>query len=100
MVYLWIRQDGQPAKVIAVGAHPPGPGKVLAVVARNGADARRVVAERLALIERLAARVGRALSAEDLTLLTAGQPEQAELISAVREVAPAEFTHRHGEAAP
>lgn len=48
MIRLWIREDGQQPKALAlVGGIPPGPGKVVDVDTKTSDEARRIYATTL-----------------------------------------------------
>ena len=99
-IWLWLREDGREPKAIAVGARPPGPGRVVAVkraAARNPEQARHAAAKWLPLV----ARLGGAPSAEQLHAMEAdplASPDSLSLLRNVRQVAPAEFTKPYGSA--
>lgn len=79
-LHLWMREDGQPPKVIGEGCRPPGPGVVLAIKARNRADALGLLAQ----LRELEAAQGGSMSLEVRSVLA--RAGHADLLDAIREV--------------
>lgn len=98
-VHLWLRADGPP-KAVAAGAKPPGPGPVVAVVARSVPHAlerlrRRTVLlrERLKLAEPDRAQLN---EAQRLAVETWAEEDRDHVLG-VRHVPAAELVRGYGE---
>lgn len=94
-MWLWLRADGQPPKVVGAGVIPPGPGRVVVVSgARDKQSALTILRERDELLARLGGEpspdVARAIAAADAS------GRVGFLLSAVRDAAQAELTIRYG----
>lgn len=99
-IHLWLRDGGGP-KALAAGTRPPGPGPVVAVVARSVPQALERLARRNVLLRerlKLAKPEGAELSEAQRLAVETWADEDRDHVLGVRRVPEAELVRSYGEA--